>query len=230
LVGRVTKKYLRSQDGPILEGGCGVGQFVYLLSEAGYKCIGIDIAEETIKRARKANPSLNLEIMDVRELEFPDNYFAGYWSLGVIEHFFEGYDEILNEMSRVVKPGGDIFVTVPVMSLQRRLKAFFGFYETASEEINNKFSKSDFYQFIFTHKKLINNFTKNGLELVEIRNKGGIKGLGDEVAIFKAPFRFISGLRNKNIVFKSLVKLLDIILSPVAGHMGLFVFKKQNHT
>jgi ubiquinone/menaquinone biosynthesis C-methylase UbiE len=227
LIKRITKKYLRPQNGPILEGGCGVGQFVYSLSEAGYTCVGIDIAKETIKRAQKTNPSLNLKVMDVRDLKFPDNYFAGYWSLGVIEHFFEGYDEILNEMYRVIKPGGHLFISAPTMSLLRKLKAFFGVYEIASGEIKNAFNKSDFYQFIFPHKKLINDFTKKGLELVEVRDTGGIKGLKDEVTLFKTILKFISEQRNKNIVFKSFVKSLDIVLSQVSGHMGLFVFKKR---
>ena len=227
LVGRITRKYLRLQDGPILEGGCGVGQFVYSLSEAGYKCIGIDTAAETIKRARKANPSLNLKVMDIRMLEFPDEYFAGYWSLGVIEHFFEGYDDILNEMYRVVKPGGYIFVTVPIMSLLRRLNAFCGVYEIASAERENEFSKDDFYQFVLPNKRIIADFENKGLELIEMRNKGGIKGLADEVMILKAPSKFISSMRNKNFFCKCLVKLLDVVLSPVTGHMRLFVFKKS---
>ena len=226
LVIRVTKKYIHPDDGPILEGGCGVGQFVYLLSEGGYECIGIDTAEKTIKRVQRTNPSLNLKIMDVRDLKFPDNYLAGYWSMGVIEHFFHGYNDILNEMHRVVKPGGYLFVTVPVMSVLRRVKAYFGFYERVNNSVQNDLNKSAFYQFILPHEKIINDFKKKGLKFVEMRSKGGIKGLNDEIMIFKSLFRLISELRNKNIVFKSLSKLLEIILSPLAGHMKLFVFRK----
>ena len=33
---RTTKRYLKQSEGPILEGGCGIGQNVYALSKAGY--------------------------------------------------------------------------------------------------------------------------------------------------------------------------------------------------
>ena len=36
----------------------------------------------------------------------PMNLLKGYWSLGVIEHFWTGYDDILSEMYRVLTPGG----------------------------------------------------------------------------------------------------------------------------
>jgi ubiquinone/menaquinone biosynthesis C-methylase UbiE len=226
LITRITKKYLSPKDGPILEGGCGVGQFVYSLSKAEYECVGVDVARATIANVKNLYPSLNLRVMDIRKIDFPNNYFAGYWSLGVIEHYIEGYNKILDEMFRVVQPGGYIFVQVPIMCLLRRLKALFGLYETAPAESKNNFSKANFYQFVFPPRKLINDFTKQGLELVEMRSNAGIKGLGDEVVILKARLRFISELRNKNIVLKGLVKLLDLVLSPVTGHMRLFVFKK----
>jgi len=41
-------------------------------------------------------------------LKFPNNFFDGYWTLGVIEHFWEGYNQIIEEAKRVIKPG-DIY-------------------------------------------------------------------------------------------------------------------------
>jgi len=226
LLRRITKKYLKPQDGPILEGGCGIGQFVYSLSQVGYECIGIDTAEETVAKIKSLYPTLNVTVMDVRKLDFPDNYFAGYWSMGVIEHFLEGYDEVLNEMCRVVKLGGYMFVKVPVLSFLRRLKVFFGLYETIIYNNNDILSKIDFYQFILPYKKIINDFTEKELELVKMHNNGGIIGLGDEIILFKPLLQYISRFRSKNVIIKSFIKFLDIILSPITGHTCLFVFKK----
>jgi len=226
LIQRATKKYIHPKDGPILEGGCGTAQFVYLLSEAGYKCVGVDTAEETIKKVKKVNPSLCLKVMDVRKLEFPDNYFAGYWSLGVIEHFFKGYNQILNEMYRVVKPGGFVFVTVPKMSNLRKLKAFWGLYENLSSNEGDDLSPDNFYQFILSHDKVVSDFKRKGLELVETHNKGGIKGLQDEISILKYSMQFLVKLRAKNVFSKSVFKVFDNLLSPITGHMGFYVCKK----
>lgn len=90
----------------ILEGGCGIGQNVYGLKHLGYDVCGVDFAKKTIKRIKETFPELKVSIQDVRRLAFPDNFFGGYWSLGVIEHSWNGYSKILNEARRVIKPGG----------------------------------------------------------------------------------------------------------------------------
>ena len=122
-----TKHYLKL-GAKILEGGCGKGHFVYSLYARGYDAYGVDFAEKTVKRVNTLIPELKIRLGDVRQLEFPDATFHGYWSLGVIEHFPEGYDPIAKEMLRVLKPGGYLFLTFPYMSPLRRLKTYFGAY------------------------------------------------------------------------------------------------------
>ena len=89
----ITKRYLKTGS-KILEGGCGKGQFVYSLHTRGYDAHGVDFAEKTVEKIRALVPELKIHLGDVRKLEFPDASFDGYWSLGVIEHFPEGYDAI----------------------------------------------------------------------------------------------------------------------------------------
>src|SRR6266540_3316910 len=122
-VSPITQKYITpGKDVRILEGGCGKGHFVYSLILRGYKAEGIDFAKQTIQEIHKVMPELPVRFDDVRKLSFPDNSFDGYWSLGVIEHFYAGYDDILDEMVRVIKPEGYLFVTFPHLSVLRRLK------------------------------------------------------------------------------------------------------------
>jgi SAM-dependent methyltransferase len=87
----------------ILEGGCGMGQNVYKLQKIGYNVIGVDYAEKTVDLIKSRFPELNVINGDVRNLPFSDEYFDGYWSIGVIEHFYEGYGEIIKEMYRIVR-------------------------------------------------------------------------------------------------------------------------------
>jgi cyclopropane fatty-acyl-phospholipid synthase-like methyltransferase len=88
-----TKKYL-NKGSRILEGGCGRGQNVYLLQNQGYEVIGIDYAYKTVNKVNEVVPEIQVQLGDVRKLEFEANSFDGYWSLGVIEHFYNGYDDI----------------------------------------------------------------------------------------------------------------------------------------
>ena len=112
----------------ILEGGCGIGQNVYGLKSWGYDAYGVDFAKDTIERTKEEFSDLKVSVQDVRKLNFPNNFFDGYWSLGVIEHFWEGYDEILKEAKRVIKPGGYFFLTFSYLSSLRKLKARLRFY------------------------------------------------------------------------------------------------------
>lgn len=226
LINRMTRRYVSPKDGPVLEGGCGTGKFVFSITQAGYECIGIDTAEKTIKRIQQNSPELDVRVMSVDHIDFPDNFFSAYWSLGVIEHFYNGYDNVLDEMFRVIKPGGYAFVSVPVISLLRKFKIFFRLYKTKSHFLLN----DDFYQFILSQSKIVEDFKKRGLKKVAISRRSGIKGLRDEVPKLEKPLRYLESLRSKNIFFKVLLEILMRCLSPVTGHVSFFVFKKQSCT
>lgn len=106
----------------ILEAGCGMGQFVYLLHEAGHRVIGVDLAAEAIGRTKEIFPQLDLRVQDVTRLELPDASVGMYVSLGVVEHRPEGPESILREAARVLTDGGVLFITVPYYNLFRRLR------------------------------------------------------------------------------------------------------------
>ena len=90
-------KYL-AKGSTVLEGGCGRGQIVNALNYQGYKSIGIDFAVYTVNAINKAVPELDVRIGDVRKLDINDDSLDGYISAGVIEHFWVGYDDIINEI------------------------------------------------------------------------------------------------------------------------------------
>lgn len=218
---RITKKYLKPSDGPILEGGCGIGQNVYALTKAGFKCMGIDYTEKTVENIKKYVPEIDVRYGDVRNLEFQDGCFAGYWSLGVIEHSYDGYDDILHEMKRTIAPGGYLFLTFPTMSFLRNLKARIGKYPVFDEANANL---SNFYQFALDSSEVKRKFEAHGFKFIKAMNRSGIKGLKDEVSLLQ-PFlqKIFDG---KNLFFKSLNYLLNPFLSPYAGHMKFMVFQK----
>ena len=219
LIKKFTNKFLKPGT-KILEGGCGLGQNVYGLKEWGYDAYGVDFAKETIEKTKKAFSELKISAQDVRKLDFPDNFFDGYWSLGVIEHFWGGYDEILKEMKRVVKPKGYLFLTFPYMSLLRKWKAKLGIYKP----LNNP-EENTFYQFILNHKKVKSDIEKYGFKLVSTYPFDATKGIKDEISLLRPIFQKVYD--SQNILAKA-VKFLNLILfSKVAGHSILLVFQKN---
>jgi SAM-dependent methyltransferase len=85
-------------------------------SRRGARVSGIDISEPTVKLARAAfdgGPQALLgTVGDVRDIPFRDATFDAVYSMGTIEHFDET-ERAVQEMVRVLKPGGRAIIGVP---------------------------------------------------------------------------------------------------------------------
>ena len=220
LIEKITKRFLK-QGSLILEGGCGVCQNVLKLKSLGYKVYGVDTALDTLRKVKKMFPELNIFCQDVRKLSFPSNFFEGYWSLGVIEHFREGYAGFLKEASRVLKQNGYLFLAFPHMSVLRRIKLNIGFYKKYLEKGENK---KDFYQFILRSERVIKNIKNYGFLL-------RLKYVFDPFTFIKYEPCFLDNIlericSDKNIFYKVIKVLFFILFSKIAGHSILLVFKK----
>ena len=219
LVKKTTKKFL-GEKSKVIEAGCGIGQNVYGLKQWGYDAYGIDFTKEVIKKSKEHFPNLNLLVQDARKLSFPDNYFDGYWSLGVIEHFTEGYDLIIREARRVLKNGGYLFLTVPWMSPLRKIKAEMNFYPPFKEGTD----MINFYEFMLDEKQVVKHIEANGFKLISSNPYDAVKGLKDEISGLGF---FLQKVYNSgNIIIKAFRFLVSIIFAPFAGHVILLVFKK----
>lgn len=215
-----TRKFLRK--GRILEGGCGMGRILYCLHYNGYTAFGVDFAEKTVRKINKCFPELNVFPGDVRALQFKDNFFDGYWSLGVIEHFFEDYDMIFKEMYRVLKQGGFLFVTYPYMSPLRKSKVKLKMYKNFKKDIK----LNDFYQFVFDPSSAKKDFEKYGFKLMYFKPFGGLKGFKDEIRLIRPLFQRLYDYKGKNRYVKKLKKQLIRVLDTFSSHMMLMIFKK----
>ena len=101
-------------EGRIIAGGCGLGRFVIHYRKRGYNIIGIDNSSVALTKLKKYDAELPVMLGDLSRLPFPDNDFDAYISVGVIEHFEDGPQEILREAYRVIKIGGKLLIDVPV--------------------------------------------------------------------------------------------------------------------
>ena len=202
----------------ILEGGCGTGLYARYLAELGYEVVAMDWAEETVDWIRKNIPALKAVKADLRSIPYPDLYFDGYWSLGVIEHFYEGYDPLLGEMARVIRPGGILFLTFPYMSPVRKIVAKLGLFPKWSET-----HRSEFYQFALDHNQVIRDLCPN-FRVVRTKALLGASGLGDLCPFLEPVFDW---LRSRGKAGKKVMAGLDRLLSPAFGHIRLLVLERR---
>ena len=107
----------RWQNGSLLNLGCAHGPD-FLPFKDSFKLYGVDFSDEMLKLARryalKYDFNVKLSLGDVRQLPYPDNSFD--WAISVATyHHIKGKQErlkALNELKRVLKPGGEVFITV----------------------------------------------------------------------------------------------------------------------
>src|SRR5882672_11635591 len=94
----------------VLDVGCGVGQVVARLTEAGFEAHGVDVSGPNIERARKFSD--RCQLYDGKKLPFPDQHFASAGALNVLEHVDEP-EAFIRELVRVVQIGGRIVISSP---------------------------------------------------------------------------------------------------------------------
>lgn len=215
-----TRRYL-PVGSSVLEGGCGCADKVYSLRAAGYRVIGFDTAQKTLERALEVCPDLNIAVGDIRNLPLENGAMDGYWSLGVFEHFQEGMQAQWAEAARVIRSGGFLFLTVPIMSPLRRLKARLNAYPALIEV-----PAGSFYQYAYSTKMIVSTAEANGFVLVSARLFDGIKGLKDEVPTLQPALQSLYD--SKNLFARVLRRFLDVLSRPLSGHMGYFVFRRND--
>jgi SAM-dependent methyltransferase len=94
----------------VLDVGCGVGQVVARLQEAGFEAHGVDVSQPNIERAKKVSERCLL--YDGRKLPFTDQHFASAGALNVLEHVDEP-EAFIRELVRVVEIGGRVVLSSP---------------------------------------------------------------------------------------------------------------------
>ncbi len=107
----------RWQKGSLLNLGCAHGPD-FIPFRDSFKLYGVDFSDEMLMLARKYSLKFNfnveLTLADVRQLPYADDSFD--WAISVATyHHIKGEQEILkalDELKRVLKPGGEAFITV----------------------------------------------------------------------------------------------------------------------
>jgi 2-polyprenyl-3-methyl-5-hydroxy-6-metoxy-1,4-benzoquinol methylase len=172
LLGRVAAAGAhRDQPLGVLDVGCGEGRLTAELVRTGATVIGVDVAEEPLRRARAKHPALDVRIVPVDGTwPLQDASCDVVWAGETIEHVVDtaGW---LSEVRRVLRSGGSLLLSTPAHG---RL-AMLGL-AISHRKLDAHFDPlSDHLRFYTprTLRRLLEDF---GFEDVDVRAAGGIPG------------------------------------------------------
>jgi tRNA (uracil-5-)-methyltransferase TRM9 len=105
------------RGGRLLNAGCGHGPDFVPFKE-GFELYGVDISGEMLEMARKYAEkyefNVNLALADARQMPYHDGFFDYAIAVATFHHIEseEARLKALTELKRVLRPGGEVFITV----------------------------------------------------------------------------------------------------------------------
>jgi ubiquinone/menaquinone biosynthesis C-methylase UbiE len=109
------KKWQKQGFKKVLDLGCGVGRHSILFAQNGFNVDAFDLSESGIeelkKKIGKEKLPIKLMIGDMLSLPYKNNSFDCLLAYHVVYHTDEkGIEKIIEEIKRVLKPGGEFFL------------------------------------------------------------------------------------------------------------------------
>jgi len=138
-----------SENGKILDCGCGLGIMSISLSALGYKIIGIDndakVVEAAMVNARNFGKNVKIIKDDIFNIDkrFKENSFDACISGGVLEHFLK--KEIIEILKKQLKLAPVVVATMPILT-NENIKDIYKDYE-------KRICKDGLYRNLWTEKE-----------------------------------------------------------------------------
>tara|TARA_B100000029_G_scaffold477948_1_gene523542 strand:- start:3 stop:923 length:921 start_codon:yes stop_codon:yes gene_type:complete len=118
--GDIKKEFLESAGNPkvkkekkALDFGCGMGWLSLELSRKGFEVDGFDLAEKSIKIAKKYSKKMgekiNYQVADLNNFQFKENFYDVVAVWDVLHHLVNP-EEVLKRLKNSLKPGGKILI------------------------------------------------------------------------------------------------------------------------
>jgi ubiquinone/menaquinone biosynthesis C-methylase UbiE len=137
---RIVRKLIQrySATGPMLDAGCGTGLNLASLPPGS---VGLDINPRNVALVRARLPGHVAVEGDVEAMPFPDGSFSTVICTEVLEHIPHP-ETALEEIRRVLRPGGLLIGSVPSRSLIWRLR-FLSSTCPRDEPFHNEYTKDE---------------------------------------------------------------------------------------
>ncbi len=149
-------KRLPAFAGYLLEIGCGTGEFLKTAMASGWDVSGLELSEN-FRGAAKDWYGLELQGDELAQAGFADNSFDIVTLLHVFEHLPNPL-EFTNQISRILKPDGWLFIVVPNLS---------SWTDNLFRDSNPTLTKMDHF-FHYTPDTLRRIFSQSSFDVVDV--------------------------------------------------------------
>lgn len=111
------EKWRRQGRRSVLDLGCGLGRHSVMFAERGFKVTAVDISDDALgflkKYSKERKVDLSCRKADMEALPFSDDAFDCVFAMHSAGHAdSEGMKRLMNELRRVLKPEGTVFMTL----------------------------------------------------------------------------------------------------------------------
>lgn len=121
------RRAVRGLNGKVLDVACGTGDMVVELQKHGCIVTGIDLSDEMLAVARQKAPTATYMIADAEQLPFDDETFDAVTCAFGVRNFVH-LEQGLNEMLRVLKPGGRMVILELATPDSTLIRPFYNLY------------------------------------------------------------------------------------------------------
>ena len=165
-------EYYSFPKGPLLDVGCGFGDFLRAAQAKGWNTFGIEVSQTSAELAKK-DVGLNIFEGTLQEAKYPEGFFTAVTFNDVLEHLVNP-EAALEEAARVTKSEGALFIRVPNMKFH--LMKFFLFHIVLRDKIKYlvgdtpRYFDTPLHLNFFTFEVLADLLKKKGFTVINVRN------------------------------------------------------------
>lgn len=158
------KKLFTNKSPTLLDIACGNGEFIIDAQKIGFQVKGVDISSVAIAQAPTSIKKL-LQVASAEKLPFIKNSFDCVTCHGSLEHF-TNQAQAIQEISRILKPHGIAYITVPNLMFIGHIYMNLRYGEMPNEAGQPEKS--------FTFQAWKNLLEKNGLQVINYQKYNDI--------------------------------------------------------
>lgn len=151
------------EGGKVLDIGFGFGDSIIQFARAGFETYALDNSQELLdglaKRVAAEHVPMNIIKAEATAIPLPDNSMDLVILTEVLEHVVP-YEHLLDEIRRVIKPGGYLILSVPTYSTEK-IYTF----------LNKDYPRNATHVNLFKKSYLVRLFQQHHFRVVKVKNE-----------------------------------------------------------